>query len=158
VRARPSPSFPGLRASFVAGVTALSLIAPPAAADPPLAPLALPAPRPVPSPPRDDNRALRFTGGIALAGVGLVFVVLGSVLGARAIVDKNAIGSHCDAAARCDLAGYSLGSEAQDFAALATVGFGFGLPALVGGVVLAVTGAPKKSAGMAWLTAGGVRW
>ncbi len=147
---------------LLAGLTALPLLAPPAMADPPLATAA-----PLPAPPRfDENRALRFTGGISLAGFGVLFTVLGGVLGVRAIVDKSQIGAHCDAAARCDLVGYTLGSEAQDFAELSTVGLVIGLPAVVAGVVLAVSGAPKKGRERAWLmpatgTGGrtiGVRW
>ena len=145
---------------FLAGLTALTLAARPALADPPLA---TPAPAPAAPAPSDDTRALRFTGGITLGGVGALFVVLGGVLGVRAIVDKSAIGAHCDGAARCDLVGYTLGSEAQDFAALSTVSFAIGLPALAAGVALAVSGAPKKDAGRAWYLppggrAFGVRW
>jgi hypothetical protein len=147
VRARPCPF-------FIAAVTAVALVARPAMADPPLA---TPARLPAPPPPTDDTR-LRFTGGIALGGVGALFVVLGSVLGVRAIVDKGQIGTHCNGAGLCDLVGYTLGTEAQHFAALSSIGFAAGLPALAAGLVMAVPVAPKKRAGLAWLTPTGVRW
>jgi hypothetical protein len=145
VRARP-------RTFFIAVVTAVALVAGPAMADPPLA-----TPARLPAPPPDDTR-LRFTGGVTLGGVGGLFLVLGSVLGVRAIVDKSQIGTHCNSAGLCDLVGYTLGTEAQHFAALSSISFAVGVPALAAGLVMAVPVAPKKRAGLAWLTPAGVRW
>ena len=154
-----APSFslsPALRASLVMGLTAFSLAARPVQADPPpaLAPLAITAPPPAPAPRSDPNRALRFTGGIAVGGFGLVMFALGSVLGVRAIVDKDQIGSHCNAALHCDLIGYTLASEAQDFAQISTAGLAMGVPALAAGIALAITGAPKNAGGLAWVSPG----
>jgi hypothetical protein len=139
----------------------------PAAQPPPQGPLAAgskPLPAPTPSPPAlmDETRPLRFRAGVSLSGLGLLGIVLGSVLGARAIVDKNDIGAHCNRAALCDLAGYTLGSEAQDFALISTASFVVGLAAAGAGVGLLVSALPVKPGAAAWMTPGGLavggRW
>jgi hypothetical protein len=83
--------------------------------------------------------------------LGLLSVVVGSVLGVRAIVDQNQIGSHCNKAAFCDLTGYTLGSEAQDFAYVSNASFITAAVALGAGLPLLLTGLPKKAASTAWI-------
>lgn len=143
---------------------ALSLVAPRSLADPtppqgPLAPLAPSAPTP-PAP--DDSRELRFTSGIALGGVGFVTIVLASVLGVRALIDKNKIGTHCNQAFQCDLTGYTFGSDARDMALLSTVTFIAGIAGAAAGVGIIVSAVPKKpgAARVTWIAPapGGFIW
>jgi hypothetical protein len=119
-------------------------------------------PAPTPLAPVDETRLLRFRAGVSLAGLGFLSIVLGSVAGARAIVDKNDIGAHCNRAAQCDLAGYTLGSEAQDFALTSTVFFAIGLAAAGAGVGLLVSALPAKPGAATWIAPGGLavggRW
>jgi hypothetical protein len=133
---------------------------PPSAGPPSAGPRASVAPAPPAPPAPDDTRALRFTGGIAVGGIGLISVIAGSVLGVRALVDKNQIGAHCNRAFKCDLTGYTLGSEAHDFALISTVTFSFGLPALAAGVGFVLSGSPKKPGAAAWMgpAPGGLAW
>jgi hypothetical protein len=128
-------------AAFLALVLAAASTAGAHAETPPLA-KGDPAPAP-PSLAPDGSRQLRFTSGVALTSAGGLMLVLGSVLGLRAIVSKNQIGSHCDATGRCDLNGYSLGSEATDFALISTVSFVVAAVGLGAGIPLLVTGLPK---------------
>jgi hypothetical protein len=125
-----------------------ALIAPslPARADPSVAAPAPPAPGTV-----DQYRPLRFSAGVSLTGIGLLSVVVGSVLGARALVSRNEIGSHCNKVAVCDLTGYTLGSEAQDFAYVSNASFVVAGLAMGAGLPLLLTALPKKSAPTAWI-------
>ena len=145
----PSPPLPLL---VVSTLTLAAVTARPALADggvaPAAAPSTAPAPlrptAPAPPPAADSTRTLRFTSGISLTGIGVTAVILGSVIGVRALVSKNDVGAHCDAAGTCDLTGYTYGVQAQDLARFATICFGAGL-ALTGiGVGLVVSSKPWK--------------
>jgi hypothetical protein len=93
----------------------------------------------------DEYRSLRFTGGISLTGFGLLSAVLGSVLGLRAIVDKSRIGSQCNKAGYCNLPGYTIASETQDFTYGSNASFVVAAAALGAGIPLLLTGLPKKA-------------
>jgi hypothetical protein len=118
---------------------------------------------PAPSP-EEEARAFRFMGGVALTGTGVLGLVIGGVLGVRAVVDKEAIGAHCDAMHRCDVTGFTLGSEARGSAVISTIGFAMGLGGMAAGIGLLVSAAPKKAATSAWIApapggfTAGVRW
>jgi hypothetical protein len=144
---------------FIAAVVAGALLAPSAHADPPVAvaaagaPLAVPVPVPVaaPSLAEEDARRLRFTAGISLTGLGALTMVLGGVLGARALVSKNDIGAHCSTAGKCDLVGYTYLAEAQDFSSTSTACFILGPLAAAVGVGLLISSTPKKTGVSAWI-------
>jgi hypothetical protein len=117
-----------------------------------------------PAPEDEQARAFRFMGGVALTGVGVLGLVIGGVLGVRAVVDKDAIGSHCDQAHRCDVTGFTLGSEARGSAVISTIGFAMGLGGTAAGVALLVSAAPRKARTTAWIApapggiTAGLRW
>jgi hypothetical protein len=160
-----SPVRSPLSTAILASLLASALTASPALAQEipaparPLVPKAAPA-----APDGVDTRALRYTGGISLAGLGLLTTLVGGVLAVRAAVSKSDIGAHCDAANRCDLIGYSLGSEAVDFSATATalIPTGLGIAAVGAGLILSTK--PWTARPTAWATprGGGVglsaRW
>jgi hypothetical protein len=107
---------------------------------------------PKPPPPAEDGwRQLRFTAGVSLTGIGVLTLITGGVLGVRAIVDQKAVGSHCNRLAQCDLNGYTIGSEAQDFALISTAMFAIGLTSSAVGIPLLVTAVPKKPPTTAWV-------
>jgi hypothetical protein len=106
---------------------------------------------PPPKAAEDGWRQLRFTAGVSLTGVGVLTLITGAVLGVRAIVDKNAVGSHCNRLAQCDLNGYTIGSEAQDFALVSTAMFAVSLTSAAVGVGLLVSAVPKKPKTTAWV-------
>jgi hypothetical protein len=115
------------------------------------APLAMAIPPVALAPPQSgagDTRALRFTGGIALAGIGGISLILGGVMGARALVSRNDVGSHC-ASGVCDLTGYTLYSQARDFALISTAVLIGGAVVAAGGVALIVSARPRTSAWIA---------
>jgi hypothetical protein len=114
----------------------------PSAAPPPLAPVAPLAPL-ASAPPRDPWRPLRFTSGVSLTGIGALALVTSGILGGRALVSKADIGGHCNAAKKCDLIGYTLASEAEDFALTSTIMFVIGVGAAAAGVPLLVSGRPQ---------------
>lgn len=90
-------------------------------------------------------------------GLGFLGIFAGSVVGVRAIVDKNEIGTHCNRAYQCDLTGYTLGSEATDFALVSTAGFALGLASAAAGIGLLISAPPLKPRTSAWLSPG-PRW
>ena len=119
-----------------------------------------------PEPPSDEQaRAYRFMLGVAVTGVGAMGLVLGIAYGVRTAIDKGAIGAHCDRAARCDLTGYTLGSEARASSVISTVGLGAGLASAGLGIGLLISGIPRKTgAASAWIAPApgglvvGARW
>ncbi len=117
------------------------LPAAPSAAEPIAPPLRPTAPAP---PPADETRALRFTSGVTLTAVGLTAVILGSITGVRALVSRNDIGAHCNAAGTCDLTGYTYGEQAGDLARFTTIAFGAGLGMAAAGVGLLLSAKPWK--------------
>ena len=146
-----------LSAAMLASLLASLLTASPALADEPPTPAGTLVPGAPPAAPDGvDTRSLRFTGGISLAGLGLLTTLVGGVLAVRAAVSKSDIGSHCDATNHCDLVGYSLGSEAVDFSTTATVLIpaGLGIAAAGAGLILSTKPwtAPRPTA---WATPSG---
>jgi hypothetical protein len=96
--------------------------------------------------------------GLAIAGAGVVAVVVGAVeaLGAKATYDDAS--PHCNAANQCDDTGKQDRSSAISRANVATVAFGVGAAALVGGGLVYFT-APvtsRTSLAMAPRAGGGV--
>jgi hypothetical protein len=83
--------------------------------------------------------------GIAVAGVGVVGVVVGAVFGLVASGKKSDATSNCNAdLSKCNSAGVDAMSSARSSATISTIGFIAGGALVAGGVVLYVT-APKKS-------------
>lgn len=142
------------RTSDVARILAVLLIT--TAARPALA-----EPEPLPD---DQAREFRFMGGVALSGIGVLGLVIGGVMGVRAVMDKNAIGDHCDRLHRCDVTGFTLGSEARGSAVISTIGLAMGLGGTAAGISLLVSAAPKKPRTTAWIApipggiSAGLRW
>ena len=136
-------------------VAAVLLAAPYAHADPTTPPSGPVAPVKTPT---DSTRQLRFTGGIALTGIGGITLVLGAVLGVRALVSRNEVGSHCGPSGACDLTGYTLYAQARDFGLISTAVFIGGGVLAAGGIGLIVSARPLPSSTSAWIrpTPGGV--
>ena len=82
--------------------------------------------------------------GIAVAGVGVVGLIVGTTAGLVAKSKNDDALTHCDAGF-CDAEGLSLTSSAQSAAAISTIGFVLGGAALAGGAVLYLT-APRSTA------------
>jgi hypothetical protein len=159
-----SPVRSTLSTAILASLLASWLAASPALAEEPPSPVRPLVPRAAPAAIDDDARALRYTGGISLVGLGLLTTLVGGVLAARAAVSKSDIGAHCDATNHCDLIGYSLGSEAVDFSTTATVLIPTGLGIAAAGAGLILSTKPWTARPTAWATprGGGValvaRW
>jgi serine/threonine-protein kinase len=121
----------------------------PSASVPPPAPTAAPAPvAPGPPEPAAKEAAIpRRTLGLALGGVGLVGVAVGSFFGWKTIEKKNASNAdgHCNASNVCDRVGTELRNEGKSAATLATVFMGIGAASLVGGAVLFLTAPPEET-------------
>jgi hypothetical protein len=85
------------------------------------------------------------TVALAVGGVGVVGVVLGSVFGVQAIGKNNEAKDHCrpDDPSLCDATGVGLLSDVETAGNVSTVAFVVGGAALAGGVVLFLT-APAK--------------
>jgi hypothetical protein len=135
-------------------------LAPPPPAPPPPAP---PPPVSAPPPLAGDAGSLntpRFAAGLAVGGVGLVGVVVGSYYGVRTFQKKGEIGpGDCDAGGGCTTKGVALQDDAHRFATISTIAFGVGLAAVTAGVVLVVTSrSPGKPRASAWIapTVGGI--
>ncbi len=99
---------------------------------PPQAPATLP-PRPVP------------WVSLGLAGVGIVALGVGSVLGVEAFVDKAARDEHC-VAGGCDARGLSFDTQARQAAMASTIALGAGAIALVAGAWLFLKAPPSSAA------------
>ncbi len=100
---------------------------------------------PLPDAPRPSSWSTNKTLALVSAGVGVVGVGVGAVLGLSAI-DKNGQSNadgHCDSRG-CDPTGKALRNDALGAASASTVAFTIGAVGLVGGVVLWFT-APSKS-------------
>jgi hypothetical protein len=94
--------------------------------------------------------------GIALGGVGLVGLGVGTAFGVKALSNLAAskANGHCDADSFCDDAGFLLRRDAQDAGIVSTVTLALGATAAVAGAILwitapssakAATPAPKSS-------------
>ncbi len=99
-----------------------------------------------PSEPVDKSRGkTQRIVGIAVAGVGVVGVAVGSIFGLVAIGKKGDTSSNCNSdLSRCNSAGVDAMSSARSSATISTVGFIAGGALLAGGIVLYVT-APKPN-------------
>ena len=101
----------------------------------------------------------RFAAGLAVGGVGLVGVVVGSIFGVRTFQKKGEIGDNCPNGA-CNDAGFATQQDAHRAATISTVAFAVGLTAVAGGVVLVATsGTSAKPSASAWIapSVGGVQ-
>jgi hypothetical protein len=89
------------------------------------------------------------TVGLAIAGVGLAGVVVGSAFGFVAMGKENdALNNHCSGNQFCDPQGLQLGDDAKSAATVSTIGFAVGAAAMAGGLVLYFT-APKAESTVA---------
>ncbi len=116
----------------------------PVVATPP--PVAQPPAQNQPSEPVDKSHGkTQRIVGIAVAGVGVVGVAVGSIFGLVAIGKKGDTTSNCNSdLSRCNSAGVDAMSSARSSATISTVGFIAGGALLAGGIVLYVT-APKPN-------------
>jgi hypothetical protein len=99
-----------------------------------------------PAEPRDPGRRRRLVGlGVAGAGVVAVGVAVAITLSARGTY-RDALADHCmNSAATCDPTGFRLTQDARSTANVATVISLVGGAAVIGGVVLYVTGRKASS-------------
>jgi hypothetical protein len=117
-------------------------LVPTAATDATPAPEVLPAPAPAPHPSLGPRRV----AGIAVFGVGIVGLTVGTIFGLQArskLQDSNSSG-HCRPDDRCDPAGIAERSDALTDATISTASFIGGAAFLVGGAALVLLG-PKES-------------
>ncbi len=124
-------------------IPALEQAPAPPVAMPPIATPPHPEPSPTPPPERKIGNSQRMIG-LALGGVGLAGVAVGSVAGLIAISKNDEALTHCDGTL-CDARGLSLTTSARSSAAISTIGFGVGGAALATGVVLYLTAPSNKS-------------
>jgi hypothetical protein len=88
--------------------------------------------------------ALRYTG-LAVGGLGVVGVVIGSIFGVRAIGLNNDSKHDCDAQNVCGPAGTASRHDAQSAGDVSTVAFVAGGVLVAGGVTMFVLGQPHSS-------------
>jgi serine/threonine-protein kinase len=116
---------------------------------PPVAGVArTPGPAPVPEQPAPAPSATRVTVGWVLGGVGIAGIGVGAVLGLRAKSLADEANSGPCSPVDCDSRGIELTRDAKRNAGLSTVAFAVGGAALVGGLVLVLTGpssSPRKT-------------
>ena len=95
--------------------------------------------------PEQGSWSTQRTVALAVGGVGVVGVVLGSVFGVQAIGKNTEAKDHCrpDDPTLCDATGLGLRNELETAGTVSTVAFVVGGAALAGGVVLFLT-APAK--------------
>jgi hypothetical protein len=112
---------------------------------PALAPIASSALPVAPTPPETASSPRRAIG-LALGGVGLVGLGVGTVFGVKALSNLAAskANGHCDADSFCDDVGFQLRRDAQDDATVSTVTLALGAGAAVAGLVLWIT-APSSA-------------
>jgi serine/threonine-protein kinase len=152
-----SASAPGLKewqttieAPRTPGVQTVTVprLEPAPAPEPPLAPQAAPAPGPPTpaSPPPDPGRTQRIVAGAA-AGVGVVGIAVGSVLGlvAKSKLDQSNSNGNCDPTDACNGTGLALRQNAESAALGSTVAFVIGGVAVAGGAVLWFTAPHAES-------------
>ena len=111
---------------------------------PPLEELPPPEPTVVPRPDRvpvapSNSAAIRRAFGIGLGGLGIIGLGIGIGAGVVAIDTKNDADSFCPEEGRCFQRGLDLREDASDAAAISTVGFVVGVPAIAGGLILWLT-------------------
>ena len=86
-----------------------------------------------------SGSGLRY-GGLAVAGAGVVGIVLGTVFGFRAISLNNTSNSDCNAQSVCGTAAYNSRRDARSAGDVSTVAFVAGGALLAGGGVLFLVG------------------
>jgi serine/threonine-protein kinase len=120
---------------------------PPPAPSPPQPAASAPSAMRTP-PPRGDEGHTQRIAGVAVAGVGVVGLAVGAILGgvAKSKLDQSNSGGHCDVNDSCDGPGLSLRRDAESAATGATIAFVVGGIALAGGGVLWFT-APRATSG-----------
>ncbi len=91
---------------------------------------------------------LRYTG-LAIGGVGVAGLVVGTVFGLQAIGHQNDSKTDCDAASVCGPAGTTARHDAQSAGNVSTVAFVAGGVLLAGGATMFVLARPRSSGGMA---------
>jgi hypothetical protein len=89
--------------------------------------------------PMNSGSGLRY-GGIAVAGAGVVGIVLGTVFGFRAISLNNTSSSDCNAQNVCGAAAYNSRRDARSAGDVSTVAFVAGGALLAGGGVMFLVG------------------
>ena len=105
-------------------------------------------------PPPETTASPRRAIALALGGVGLVGLGVGTVFGVKALSNLAAskANGHCDADSFCDDVGFQLRRDAQDDATVSTVTLALGAGAAVAGVVLWITAASSAKAPAKGLT------
>jgi hypothetical protein len=97
---------------------------------------------PLPPPQRSNLVPVLFTGGVAVAAIGI-----GSYFGIRTFEKRDEYERECDANGECSETGLTLQSQARDTALVSTIAFGVGLVAAGACVYFLVTGsAPSANA------------
>lgn len=121
----------------------------------PVAPLADRPPAPAPTPEGGGRSMPRFAAGLAVGGVGLAGVVVGSIFGVRTFQKKGEITlKDCDVHNTCNAAGVALQEDAHRSATISTVAFAVGLTAVAGGVALVATSGSSAQPRSAWIAPG----
>jgi hypothetical protein len=116
---------------------------------PPLEPAPVAVATPAPTPVGETSHTQRYIA-IGTAGVGVVAIGIGTVFGVEAISknsDSNAKGGGCGlgGANNCNASGVALRQTAVSDGTISTVFIGVGAAAVLGGVVLWLTGRPSSS-------------
>jgi hypothetical protein len=110
-------------------------------------PLAAPGASPVqthperqrPAAPDVPSRSGQTTVALAVGGVGVVGLAVGSVFGLMAKSAYDESSGHCDDLNRCSREGLDLDERAHRFATVSTVSFGVGIVAVATGATLLLT-------------------
>ncbi|MBV9948286.1 MAG: hypothetical protein JOZ69_15655 [Myxococcales bacterium] len=108
-----------------------------------------------------DGTDGRRIGALALGGIGLVGVAIGSYFGIRAMDQRSEALAQCHGTTRCmDLASYArathLDAQSSTSGLVSTIAFGVGIGALAGTVVLVVVGKPAAPPSVLGVTASAV--
>lgn len=89
--------------------------------------------------------------GLAIAGVGLAGIAVGTVFGLQASSKNDDAAAHCTGSNRCDAEGIRLDKQGRDDATISTVAFLAGGAFVVGGLVILLTapsGREKPASGV----------
>jgi hypothetical protein len=104
-----------------------------------------------PAPPPESSWSTMKYVGVGVAGVGVVGLVVGSVLGlgAKSALDDSKADGHCLPDNECDATGKSRRADAQHLATGSTIAFIVGTAFVAGGAVLFFTAPVSKKTGLA---------
>ena len=117
-----------------------------------------PAPPPPPPPPAPGGLGPQEVAGVAVGAAGIGGVVVGAILGFRAMsMHDEAQEDHCPEPTRCDAIGVDLTSSAQEAGTGSTIAFAIGGAAVVAGVILFATAPTPESSVRVGATARGLR-